>query len=44
MFETILTEVRGSTFIITFNRPASRNAISTLMGQELTEEMNSFEA
>lgn len=33
MYETILTEVRGSTLVITFNRPDARNAISTVMGQ-----------
>lgn len=44
MYETILTEVRGSTLVITFNRPDARNAISTVMGQEITDAMNSFEA
>lgn len=36
-FETILTEERGSTFIVTLNRLEARNAISSQMEQELSD-------
>lgn len=42
-YETILTEKRDKVFILTFNRPKQRNALSTQMWAEIADAFEAFE-
>lgn len=43
VFETILVEERDGVFVITLNQPASRNALSTKMWEEMCDALTYFE-
>ncbi|MEF2560713.1 MAG: enoyl-CoA hydratase-related protein [Eggerthellaceae bacterium] len=42
-YETILTEERNGVLIITFNRPKARNAMSSLMMKEFSDELERWD-
>ena len=42
-YETILTESKDGILTITFNRPKQRNAMSSLMMQEFSSELERWE-
>lgn len=44
MYETILTDERDGVLTITLNRPQARNAMSSLMMQEFSDELERFDA
>lgn len=43
-YETILTEERNGVLIITLNRPKARNAMSSLMMKEFSDELERFDS
>lgn len=43
-YETIRTETRGKSFILTLDRPEARNALSTRMWAEITDALLAFES
>ena len=42
-YETILTEERDGVLLITFNRPKARNAMSSLMMEEFSSELERWD-
>lgn len=42
-YETILTEVRDHVLIITLNRPEARNAMSSQMMKDLSDELERWD-
>ena len=42
-YETILTEKKDGVLLITFNRPKARNAMSSLMMEEFSTELERWD-